>query len=157
MTGVYAVLMIFITLLMAAVPVILFAVTARGLSNWSTQRNMQRNMPLQAARARVIDKTTSVTGHGEYTRAAHYVTFELESGQRLTFPVDVTASNGQLVVGDTGLLHFKGQRYLGFQRELNPEFRPAITDGFQSEGGYAAGQGNNLPGQWPVRGTGQIH
>ena len=59
-----------------------------------------------------------VTGaHGFYTTSAtsYYVTFEVESGDRIEFEVSGT-EYGRLAEGDAGRLSFQGTRYLGFER-----------------------------------------
>ena len=45
-----------------------------------------------------------------------YVTFEVESGDRMELSV-VGSEFGLLVEGDKGRLTFQGTRYLGFERE----------------------------------------
>ena len=45
----------------------------------------------------------------------HYVTFEVESGDRLEFSVS-GQEYGMLMEGDIGKLTFQGTRYLGFDR-----------------------------------------
>ncbi|QHT61986.1 DUF2500 domain-containing protein [Paenibacillus lycopersici] len=45
----------------------------------------------------------------------HYITFEVESGDRMEFQVTGEES-GMLVEGDQGKLTFRGTRYKGFQR-----------------------------------------
>lgn len=45
----------------------------------------------------------------------YFVTFEVESGERIEFKVSVT-EYGILVEGDNGELAFQGTRYLGFTR-----------------------------------------
>ena len=59
-----------------------------------------------------------VTGaHGYATTSAttYYVTFQVESGDRLELRLSGT-EYGQLAEGDTGKLSFQGTRYLGFER-----------------------------------------
>lgn len=46
----------------------------------------------------------------------YYITFELESGDRLEFSVD-GKEYGQYVEGDEGLLTFKGDLFRGFERQ----------------------------------------
>ena len=66
---------------------------------------------------------TSVTHHHDmnntamsHTSTSHYVTFQVESGDRME--LNVTGSEyGLLVEGDQGRLTFQGTRYLGFERQ----------------------------------------
>lgn len=53
------------------------------------------------------------THHSSSTR--YYVTFEVESGDRLEFEVK-NKEYGLLAEKDTGILTFQGTRYLGFDR-----------------------------------------
>ena len=47
------------------------------------------------------------------TSTRYYVTFQVESGDRMEFSVS-GREYGLLVEGDTGRLTFQGTRYLGF-------------------------------------------
>ena len=55
--------------------------------------------------------------HGFHTttNTTYYVTFQVESGDRMEFCVSGT-EYGMLVEGDTGRLTFQGTRYLAFER-----------------------------------------
>lgn len=57
--------------------------------------------------------------HGFYatTNIAYYVTFQVESGDRMEFHVS-GKEYGMLTEGDTGRLSFQGTRYLSFERDL---------------------------------------
>ena len=49
-------------------------------------------------------------------RFRYYVTFQVESGDRMEFEVSGT-EYGMLAEGDSGELTFQGTRYLNFRRE----------------------------------------
>ena len=55
--------------------------------------------------------------HGFHTTTStsYYVTFQVESGDRIELCVSGT-EYGMLVEGDTGRLTFQGTRYLSFER-----------------------------------------
>lgn len=55
--------------------------------------------------------------HGFYTTSStiYYVTFQVESGDRMEFHVS-GLEYGMLTEGDTGRLTFQGTRYLSFER-----------------------------------------
>ena len=53
-------------------------------------------------------------GRHHYTHA-YYVTFEVESGDRMEMKVS-GSEYGLLAIGDSGRLSFQGTRYLGFER-----------------------------------------
>lgn len=98
-----------------------FIVTAvRGISQW----NKNNNSPRLTVSALVVAKRTNVTRHHHgganghhhhHTSTTYYVTFQVESGDRMELHV---AGNeyGMLVEGDQGNLSFQGTRYLGFER-----------------------------------------
>mgnify|MGYP000784206328 FL=1 len=49
------------------------------------------------------------------TDTTYYVTFQVESGDRMELSVD-DSEYGMLVEGDEGKLTFQGSRYLGFEQ-----------------------------------------
>lgn len=69
--------------------------------------------------ATVVAKRDKVSHHGDmddfHTSTYYYVTFQVESGDRMEFHVEGT-EYGMLVEGDKGKLSFQGTRYLGFER-----------------------------------------
>lgn len=58
--------------------------------------------------------------HGYMTTAdtSYYVTFQVESGDRMELSVN-GSEYGMLAEGDEGKLSFQGTRYLGFEREFD--------------------------------------
>lgn len=103
-----------------------FAVAAiRGIATW-TQNN---HSPRLSVSARVASRRTElsqhsfanggdVTGAQGYTASCstwYYVTFEVESGDRMEFSVS-GKEYGLLAEGDVGKLMFQGTRYLSFVR-----------------------------------------
>ena len=97
----------------------------RGIRQW--HHNNQQ--PVLTVEATVIAKRThishshhavggDVTGaHGfhDTSSTSYYVTFEVESGDRMEFLTD-GIEYGMLAEGDYGRLTFQGTRYLGFER-----------------------------------------
>lgn len=59
---------------------------------------------------------TGAHGHHTLTSTYYYVTFQVESGDRMEFHVS-GSEYGMLVKGDKGKLMFQGTRYLSFDRE----------------------------------------
>ena len=96
-----------------------FVVTfIRGIGQW----NKNNNSPRLTVPATVVSKRTNVSHHhhaGEHhhshTSTSYYVTFEVESGDRMELHVSGT-EYGLLAEGDKGSLSFQGTRYLGFER-----------------------------------------
>lgn len=64
------------------------------------------------------------------TTTLYYVTFEVESGDRLEFKVN-GEQYGMCSEGDSGKLTFQGIRYIGFERDHRP---------------HSVGSGGMLPG-----------
>ena len=98
-----------------------FIVTAvRGIGQW----NKNNNSPRLTVPATVVAKRTNVTRHRHnganghhhhHTSTTYYVTFQVESGDRMELET-AGSEYGLLVEGDNGKLTFQGTRYLGFER-----------------------------------------
>ena len=71
-------------------------------------------LPMQNERARVIAKRMDVSG-GKYTDTDYYVTFELDSGERVEFEVD-GKQYGLLTEGDDGILSHQDILFDSFTR-----------------------------------------
>ena len=92
---------------------------------------MEQKQPLAAAyrsgnsgskahRCFAFQQRTEVSRHHTDNTMAHtfttyYVTFQVESGDRMELTVS-GSDYGMLVEGDIGKLSFQGTRYLGFER-----------------------------------------
>lgn len=97
----------------------------KGISQW----NKNNHSPRLTVDAVVVAKRTDisrhhhgnagdVTGaHGHYTSTStsYYVTFQVESGDRMELGMSGNEF-GLLIEGDKGKLTFQGTRYLGFER-----------------------------------------
>ena len=106
--------------------VVFITAAVKGLSQW----NKNNHSPRLTVQAAVVAKRTQVSRHrnanaGDATGAhgyttssvtTYYVTFQVESGDRMELQVG-GAEYGMLVEGDTGKLSFQGTRYLSFQRD----------------------------------------
>lgn len=97
---------------------------ATGVRSFSTW-NKNNNSPRLTVPARVINKRTEVghTRHHHHDNHTHtynytnyYVTFEVDSGDRMELEVTGEES-GLMIEGDEGLLTFQGTRFLGFERK----------------------------------------
>ena len=91
----------------------------RGIGQW----NKNNNSPRLTVPATVVSKRADVSHrhhagehHHTHTSTSYYVTFEVESGDRMELHMSGT-EYGLLVEGDKGRLSFQGTRYLGFERE----------------------------------------
>ena len=100
----------------------MFVVTAiKGIGQW----NKNNNSPRLTVPATVVAKRTNVSyhnhagtnGHHHHsTSTTYYVTFQVESGDRMELHLS-GHEFGMLVEGDKGKLSFQGTRYLGFERQ----------------------------------------
>jgi hypothetical protein len=107
-------LVFFLVLVMIVVQIV------RGLGQW----NRNNHSPRLSVWASVAGKRMEVSHHHHHqadgidhvhTSTSYYVTFQVESGDRMEFLVD-GREYGMLAEGDSGQLTFQGTRYLGFVR-----------------------------------------
>lgn len=96
----------------------------RGIFQW----NRNNHSPRLTVDAVVVTKRIDVSHHNHYNNGdmtgahgmhttsstSYYVTFQVESGDRIEFCVK-GSEYGMLVEGDRGRLTFQGTRYLGFE------------------------------------------
>ncbi|WP_353617143.1 DUF2500 domain-containing protein [Bacillus sp. E(2018)] len=85
----------------------------KGISQW----NSNNKQPVLSVAAEMVTKRSKVSGGSNDSSAStwYFVTFEVESGDRMEFHVKAQ-EYGMLVEGDRGTLTFQGTRYLGFER-----------------------------------------
>ena len=97
----------------------------RNVRTW----NQNNHSPRLTVPAAVVAKRTEVShsstanagdvtgahGYSTSTFTSYYVTFQVESGDRMEFSVG-GSDYGLLAEGDIGKLSFQGTRYLGFER-----------------------------------------
>lgn len=102
-------------------------IAVKGIGEW----NKNNNSPRLTVPATIVAKRQNVShshhanagdasgGHGYHTstHTSYYVTFQVESGDRMEFSVS-GSEYGVLVEGDQGQVSFQGTRYLGFNREF---------------------------------------
>ena len=94
-------------------------VIVRGIMQW----NRNNHQPILTVDAAVVAKRQEVSSSMHTTGTHHhsastwyYVTFQVDSGDRMEFAVD-GPEFGMLAEGDYGRLTFQGTRYLGFERD----------------------------------------
>ena len=100
---------------------IIIASFIRGISQW----NKNNHSPRLVVDAKVVAKRNQVTHHHNNVNdtmhttqsTTYYVTFQVESGDRMEFCVN-GREYGMLVEGDYGRLMFQGTRYLSFERSI---------------------------------------
>ena len=96
------------------------AIAVKGISQW----NKNNHSPKLTVPATIVAKRTNVSRHRHsganghhhhHTSTTYYVTFQVESGDRMELHV-AGHEYGLLVEGDKGKLTFQGTRYQGFER-----------------------------------------
>lgn len=90
-------------------------VFVKNISEWVNNNNS----PRLSVDAKIVDKRMAThhhhsNGHHHHTHS-YYVTFQVESGDRMELKVNRNEYN-LLTEGDAGTLSFQGTRYLGFER-----------------------------------------
>lgn len=120
--GVFPVMFTIVFVLIIGAFVVFFV---QGISQW----NKNNHSPRLTVPAAVVTKRRDVShhhhgnagdasgAHGFHTSTStsYYVTFQVDSGDRMEFHVS-GSEYGMLVEGDRGNLSFQGTRYLGFER-----------------------------------------
>jgi hypothetical protein len=107
---------------------LMFLVVIGGIiySIFIAARNNSRNnqSPVLTVDAKIVAKRSDITHHHSnmndnmdhmHTSTRYYVTFQVDSGDRMELQVSGTES-GMLIEGDQGKLTFQGTRYLRFDR-----------------------------------------
>ena len=99
---------------------VFIATAVKGLSQW----NKNNHSPRLTVPATVVAKRQNISRHRHHgaddmhytsTSSTYYVTFQVESGDRMELNVE-GHEYGLLVEGDKGNLTFQGTRYLSFER-----------------------------------------
>jgi len=99
---------------------IIIVTVVKGIGQW----NKNNHSPRLTVPATVVAKRTNVSRHRHngagnhhhyHTSTSYYVTFQVESGDRMELHV-AGEEYGMLIEGDSGKLSFQGTRFLGFER-----------------------------------------
>ena len=96
-------------------------IAVKGIGQW----NKNNHSPRLTVPATIVAKRTNVSHHhnsgtGMHHSTTYYVTFQVESGDRMELHV-AGHEFGMLIEGDRGKLTFQGTRYLGFDRKYEVE------------------------------------
>lgn len=105
---------IFIFVIFAIIIVMIIFFIFMAARQWTANNNS----PRLTVPAQVITKRTHTWGGSGDSSAStnYYVTFQVESGDRLELQMS-GKEYGMLADGDLGILTFQGTRYLGFERK----------------------------------------
>jgi len=94
----------------------------RGILQWG-RNNKQAVLTVDS---RIVSKRTEINQHhhhepndhmSSHTNTTYYITFEVESGDRMEFTVN-GQEYGLCAEGDSGRLTFQGTRFKGFERNM---------------------------------------
>jgi hypothetical protein len=96
-----------------AVFALAFLIIAGSIIQNMRQRHKDDHAPRRTAQVTVVAKRTHVWG--DHSHTDYYVTFQLETGDRLELEVP-DSRFGYLVEGDNGILTSQGSRFLSFER-----------------------------------------
>jgi len=104
----------------AVILIMIIVIAVKGLGQW----NKNNQSPVLNVQAEVTSKrrhnSTHIQQAGDVsmpmTETTYYVTFQVQSGDRMEFRVN-GREYGQLREGDRGELTFQGTRYLQFERK----------------------------------------
>lgn len=122
--GIFGILFFLVFFLILGVFLVIFI---KGISQW----NQNNHSPKLTVPVTVVAKRANVSHHrhanaGDATGAhgyhtststSYYVTFQVESGDRMELCLN-GSQYGLIVEGDRGLLTFQGTRFLDFQRQF---------------------------------------
>ena len=110
----FSIMQIMVPVMFVLVFGIIIVTMVRGVGEW----NKNNQSPKLTVPATVVAKRSDVHRGIEtmHTFTSYYVTFQVESGDRMEFEVS-DMEYGMLAEGDSGELTFQGTRYLNFRRE----------------------------------------
>lgn len=92
------------------------AILIKGIGEW----NKNNHSPKLTVPVTVVSKRTNISrGAGEHhhTSTSYYVTFQVESGDRMELHMS-GSQYGLIIEGDRGMLTFQGTRFLNFERQF---------------------------------------
>ena len=99
---------------------VILVTLVRSIGEW----NKNNHSPKLTVPVTVVAKRTNVSRHhhsGQHhhssTSTSYYVTFQVESGDRMELHLS-GSQFGLIVEGDKGLLTFQGTRFLNFERQF---------------------------------------
>ena len=118
--GTFRILPILVMLIFAVTFVGVLVVLIQCIAQW----NKNNHSPRLTVPATIVAKRANVShhrhgganDHHHHTSTSYYVTFQVDSGDRMELHVAGT-EYGLLIEGDSGKLTFQGTRYLGFERQ----------------------------------------
>ena len=110
----FSIMQVMVPLMFVLVFGFMIVTLVRGIGEW----NKNNHSPKLTVPVTVVAKRSDVHRGIEtmHTFTSYYVTFQVESGDRMEFEIS-DMEYGMLAEGDRGMLTFQGTRYLNFRRE----------------------------------------
>ena len=108
--GMFSIIEFLFPLFFLAFFAIFFVILFRSLKQW----NKNNHSPRLTVEATVVGRRGHRSG-GDNAHTSYYITFQVESGDRMELHVPSHAY-GYIIEGDKGKLTFQGTRFLGFER-----------------------------------------
>ena len=93
-----------------------FAVFFIAIFRMVREWNRNNHSPRLTVDAKVVAKRTNVSRRDNHRSTTYYVTFQVDSGDRMELKLQ-GHEYGLMIEGDTGKLTFQGTRFLEFQRQ----------------------------------------
>ena len=114
----FSIMQVMVPVMFVLVFGIIIVTMVRGIGEW----NKNNHSPKLTVPVTVVAKRSDVHRGIEtmHTFTSYYVTFQVESGDRMEFEVS-DMEYGMLAEGNRGMLTFQGTRYLSFQRNESAE------------------------------------
>ena len=114
----FSIMQVMVPLMFVLVFGFMIVTLVRGVGEW----NKNNQSPKLTVPVTIVAKRSDVDRGIEtmHTFTSYYVTFQVESGDRMEFEVS-DMEYGMLAEGDSGELTFQGTRYLSFQRNESAE------------------------------------
>ena len=111
--GMFSIMEVIFPLFFIGFFVIFCILLLRGLKQW----NRNNHSPRLTVEATVVGRRGHRSGGGANHSAhtSYYITFQVESGDRMELPIPAH-EYGYIVEGDRGKLTFQGTRFLSFER-----------------------------------------
>lgn len=120
--GMFSLMSIFVPVFFAFIIGIIGFTIVKGIGEW----NSNNKQPVISVVAEVVTKRGHTTRHNHNhdnhmqssTSTSYYVTFQVESGDRMEFHIS-SKEFGMIAEGDIGKLTFQGTRYHSFERTVD--------------------------------------
>ena len=110
--GMFSIMEVIFPLFFLGFFLVFFLILFRSLKQW----NKNNHSPRLTVEATVVGRRGHRSGgHNGMTHTSYYITFQVQSGDRMELSVP-SNEYGYIIEGDHGKLTFQGTRFLSFER-----------------------------------------